>query len=90
MRADTHSCQGAQVFERKAESEILHPICDVCQVIDDDAIDCCGTILGGGLKRWESESVCPLYCITTKDGDTLCGCAAQDYLMSLQGDEPKI
>ena len=90
MLADTHVCQGPQVFERKAESEIRHPFCGVCQVIDGDAADCCSTILSGGLRRRESESVCPLYCITTKDGDTLCGCAAQDYLMSLQGGEPKI
>ena len=86
--ADTHLCKGGQVSKRSAESEILHPICDLCQVVDSTAIDCCGTIVSGVLKRTDLESVCPLYCITTKDGETLCGCAAQDYIISLQGDEP--
>ena len=88
MWANANLCQGAQVSKRLAGSEISRPICDLCQVVDGVTIDCCGTIVSGGIKHTESESVCPLYCITTKDGETLCGCAARDYMISLQGDEP--
>ena len=46
-------------------------------------------------KRSESSTLasrrtaCPQFCIDTEDGETLCGCAAEDYLKSHQANPPK-
>ena len=83
--ADADVCQDPQVSKRKAETGIIRPVCDVCTVLKNGRVDCCGTILPkGGLEPRESERICPLFCIATPEGE-LCGCAAQDYLNSLEG-----
>lgn len=78
--ADADVC----VSKREAKTEIIRPICDICRVTDKGVVECCGTIVPGALERRDSEKICPLFCITTEEGDTLCGCAAQDYQRSLQ------
>lgn len=65
------------------------PHCDSCEVNDEGVVKCCGVIVSEGLKQRDTERICPLYCITTEDGEELCGCDAQDYERSMQGDPPK-
>ena len=78
-----------QIFQRRAGGEIARPICDLGVVMGDVTVDCCGTTVVAKLKRREkSDGACPLYGVDTMDGATLCGCAARDYLRSLQGGEP--
>ena len=83
--ADADVCQNQK---RNPESDIVHPVCDICIVGDDGVVVCgCATAPGGGGRkiRRDTEKICPQYCITTKKGQTLCGCAAQDYENSLHG-----
>lgn len=115
--ADAEACQGGQDRKRSAETDIVPPVCDICEVddngvthcgcdttptatpkkrdtencdicyINDEGVPVCGCDVDptAAPKKREAERVCPLFCITTEDGETLCGCAAEDYEQSLQG-----
>lgn len=39
--------------------------------------------------RRAAENFCPEFCIVTKSGDEVCGCAAEEYEESSQGGERK-
>ena len=84
---DADVCQGTSVEERSAETDIIHPVCDICTVNENGVTECGCATPGEGVERRETEQVCPDFCITTKDGEDLCGCAAEAYEKSLQGTE---
>ncbi len=87
---DADVCQGDQDKKRSADTDIVHPICDICEV-NADGVKVCGCATAdGGSKRRATERVCPLFCITTEDGDELCGCAAEDYENSSNGGKSKV
>lgn len=87
--ADAEVCQNGQDEKRSADTDIVHPVCDIC-IVGPDGIPVCGCATSSdGVERRETEKVCPLFCITTEDGETLCACAAQAYEEANQGNDPK-
>ena len=87
--ADAEVCQvDSDNKKRSAETDVVHPVCDICTV-DENGVTVCGCATAGEeVKRRGTEQVCPEYCILTVDGETLCGCAAEAYEDSLQGTKP--
>lgn len=87
--ADAKICQDVQEQKRSAETDIVHPVCDIC-VVGEDGLPVCGCATSSqGAERRDTEKICPLFCISTEDGETLCGCAAEAYEESNRGTEPK-
>ena len=82
--ADAEVCQDNGNTKRSAETDIIHPVCDICHVVNGVTVCGCDTV-SGGVKRRGEDKVCPEFCIITEDGETLCGCAAEAYEKSLQG-----
>ena len=77
--ADAEVCQGDQYKKRSPDTDITHPVCDIC-IVGANGVPVCGcATTSGGPKRRDAEKACPLFCIVTDEGETLCGCAAEDY-----------
>lgn len=86
---DAEVCQNYPDQKRSAETEIVHPVCDIC-IVGQDGVPVCGCATSSdGVERRETEKICPLFCITTEDGETLCGCAAQAYEKANPGTDSK-
>ena len=87
--ADTEICTSSQDRKRNADTDIIPPVCDIC-IVGANGVPVCGcATAGGGPERRDTEKVCPLFCITTKNDGTLCGCAAEEYEDSLHEDKLK-
>ena len=86
--ADAEVCQGNQAQKRSAETDIVHPTCDIC-IVGPNGLPICGCATPDkGPHPRGTEKVCPLFCIHTDDDEILCGCAAEDYENSLKGSPP--
>ena len=77
--ADADVCQDDLYKKRTAATDIAHPVCDIC-IVGANGVPVCGCATSsGGSKRRDADRICPQFCIETDEGETLCGCAAEDY-----------
>ena len=83
--AETPVCQDIANNKRSADTDIAHPVCDICYVDANGATVCGCTHAGSEKMRRGADKVCPDFCIVTETGETLCGCEAEAYEKSLQG-----